>query len=353
MRLPMVSEDSPSHSDADDDTFTAIIGSNQLSLSQKLHVSSQTTIGDKEFRSHIRSVLRDVDPLGLRIVMHMGYRPKRSDKYIAKALQIPVEFVTECRLRITQKMVTPITGAMVAALQGAPAPMSALGAIQRFATVNTVVDREIRRFFPIAEGVVGIQDMARARGVTLDELARQALSEASADDQGGFDILVPKPIEEIDQLRPELLDRLRSRVDDLQRIKPSVVEQIIAELLASRGFHYVCWVGRNPRTSADIIAAKYTEGGRERVYFIEVKRSKERVGVQVIDHVYGAMLAERKRMGWHAVMVVSTYGFASFRKYSRDYLRSMRVYLKDRDDLVRWLSEYRPKGSGLWLPPNL
>ena len=94
------------------------------------------------------------------------------------------------------------------------------------------------------------------------------------------------------------------------------------------------------------------DAGCERVYFVEVKRWKERVGVQVIDHVYGAMLAERPRMGWHVAMVVSLYGFTSFRQYSRADLLHMGMHLKGRDDLVRWLKEYRPSRSGLWLPPS-
>lgn len=89
---------------------------------------------------------------------------------------------------------------------------------------------------------------------------------------GSADILAPKAIEEIRALRPELLDRLRSRIDDLQKLRPDVVERVVAELLPIRGFHYVQWVGRNPRTSADIVAARYVDAGGEHVYFVEVKR---------------------------------------------------------------------------------
>jgi hypothetical protein len=200
------------------------------------------------------------------------------------------------------------------------ATMDFFSDLQRLSSADTIINREMRRFAPIAEGVVQMQGMAAARGFTIQEFAREELRVALGEKEGLPDILVPKGIEEISELRPELLDRLRTRIDDLQKLRSDMVEQIVAELLASRGFHYVRWVGRNPRTSADIIAAQYVDAGRECVYFVEVKRWKERVGVQAIDHVYGAMLAERPRMGWHAAMVVSLYGFKSFRKYSREDL---------------------------------
>ena len=126
---------------------------------------------------------------------------------------------------------------------------------------------------------------------------------------------------------------------------------MIAEFLASWGFEEVHLVGRNPRTSADIFAVHTVNPiGTKFRYFIEVKRWKHKVGVQVIDQVYGAMLNERPIFGWHAAMIVSLVGFKDFEKYTRESLVLKGVELKDSNDLLRWLRGYRPNGNGLWLP---
>jgi hypothetical protein len=365
-------------SDASDDEYLEVFRAGRLSIDQTRRVSEQVTMNEAAFVEHVRSVLRSVDPLGLRIVAHP---PKVEDREISRALRIPAKFVTEYRAHIVQKMMSPAMGSLMKALGALPSQGSAptlekqplgtaphapdadherfeaaardfLSELERLSSVNTIIDREMEQFAPIAEGVAQMVDMAAARGFTIKEFGREVLRDALGEKETVANIFVPKAIEEISEVRLELLDRLRSRVDDLQKLRSDVVERVVAELLASRGFHDVRWVGRNPRTSADIIAAQYLHAGRKRVYFVEVKRWKERVGVQVIDHVYGAMLAERPRMGWHAAMVVSLYGFKSFRKYSREDLLHMGVNLKGRDDLVHWLKEYRPSPNGLWLPPG-
>ena len=124
----------------------------------------------------------------------------------------------------------------------------------------------------------------------------------------------------------------------------------MAELLASRKFREVRLVGKNQKTSADIFATKYVDDIGEHRYFVEVKRWKDRIGVEVIDRVYGAMIAEKKDYGWSAAMVVSIVGFKKFKKYSVDDIRNMGIYLKDREDLLKWLDEYEENQSGLLVP---
>ena len=83
--------------------------------------------------------------------------------------------------------------------------------------------------------------------------------------------------------------------------------------------------------------------------FVETKRWKDRVGVEVIDRVYGAFLGEKTTFGWHIAMVVTVSGFTEMDKYTPEQLRMMRISLKDGDDIRRWLKDYRFNQSGLWL----
>lgn len=61
-------------------------------------------------------------------------------------------------------------------------------------------------------------------------------------------------------------------------------------------------------------------------------------------------LGERERFGWNAALVVTVGGFKDFEKWSREELALKGLFLKDRDDLLRYLDGYRQRGYGLWLP---
>ncbi len=164
-------------------------------------------------------------------------------------------------------------------------------------------------------------------------------------------IEVRSAIEAVRSLTPDLISHLRVHSSDIEKVAWDVFEHLVAELLASVGFEDVSMVGKNSATSADIFAAwKISPLGSKIRYFVEVKRRKDRVGVEVIDRVYGAMLAERPKNGWHAALIVSIQGFQEFRKYRREELTRLGVELKDKSDLVRWLNEYEPNSGGLWLP---
>lgn len=91
----------------------------------------------------------------------------------------------------------------------------------------------------------------------------------------------------------------------------------MGEFLASRGFHDVRLVGRDPKTSADIYAATYGPLGDKIRFLIEVKRHRSAVGIQVINEVLGAMITERDQFGWHAGLIVSTGGFTHTPKAAR------------------------------------
>jgi DNA-binding CsgD family transcriptional regulator len=158
-------------------------------------------------------------------------------------------------------------------------------------------------------------------------------------------------IEAVDQLTPELLQHLRGHGDDLEKLPWEVYEHLVGEFLASQGFEDVRLVGRDPSTSADIYAARSMRPLA--VYFrlfVEVKRWQDKVGIEVITKVIGALLSERPRYGWHAALVVSKVGFTQMKKFNRPELTMLGIDLKQKEDLLMWLADYKPSASGLWLP---
>ena len=162
--------------------------------------------------------------------------------------------------------------------------------------------------------------------------------------------LVPV-IETFKKLEPSLIAHLQQHQDDLVKIQPAVLEHLVAEFLASRGFSDVRLVGRNRQTSADIFAMHFNESlNIPQTYFIEVKRWKERVGIEVIQQVWGAMMLEKQRFGWQAAIIVTLGGYKDLQKWTRQQVEMMGVFLKDRSDLLRWLTGYKQSQSGLWLP---
>jgi DNA-binding CsgD family transcriptional regulator len=177
---------------------------------------------------------------------------------------------------------------------------------------------------------------------------RRLLSQRSSPER--LAALVPV-IETVRKLEPSLIAHLRSHKDDLDRLRPEVFEHLVAEFLACEGFSDVRLVGRNRRTSADIYAA--TSIGAFDVpirMFVEVKRWKDRVGIEVINQVFGALLTERERFGWNAAMIVTVGGFTDTERWTREEMQFKGLILKDREDLLRHLDGYEQSENGLWLP---
>ncbi len=151
-------------------------------------------------------------------------------------------------------------------------------------------------------------------------------------------------------LTPELMRHLKAFSDDITKLPPRIFEEVVGELFARYGYR-IALVGTNPATSADIIAVSKPDAlGINQRYFVEIKRWREKIGVQVIDQVFGAVLSEREVFGWTGAIIVSSVGFRQFYKYSRTQLLTKGIHLRDRDDLLRWLADYEPHKSGLWLP---
>jgi predicted Mrr-cat superfamily restriction endonuclease len=192
----------------------------------------------------------------------------------------------------------------------------------------------------------------RQRGLRLIHRLRNELEER--DDLRELAIPVASiryVVEEVAALSTELIQHLQGRHDDLARLDWEVFEHLVAELLAAKGFRDVRLVGRDYRTSADIFAVFTPEGfDIDLRFFVEVKHGMQKVGIEVINTVLGALFTERPQVGWHAGMVVSYGGFKSMMRYTPLQLKLMGLELRSRDDLLRWLSDYRPNRQGLWLP---
>jgi hypothetical protein len=144
---------------------------------------------------------------------------------------------------------------------------------------------------------------------------------------------------------------LKKHESDIKKLKPDVFEQLVGEFLAQQGFKDVRLVGRDPSTSADIYAVLFQASTNLQIkIFIEVKHTKNKIGIGVINQVSGAMFLERPEYGWHAAMIVSLVGFTETRKILRQDLELRGIMLRDREDLLRWLDDYKPNPNGLYLP---
>lgn len=160
-------------------------------------------------------------------------------------------------------------------------------------------------------------------------------------------------IESLKRITPDLMRHLQREHSDIEKVPPRVFEHIIAEILAGHGWNEVKLVGSSSATSADILAGYYipSTGMQVRV-FLEVKRWKDRVGVEVFNSVLGAMVSERDVFGWHMAWIIALGGASETRKFNREEWSLKGVEVKDKKDILRWLEGYRPNPNGLWLPPD-
>lgn len=230
---------------------------------------------------------------------------------------------------------------------------------------------QLRLILELSPGVGGlehsVQQLASVLGVSEEKVrrdarrARQAMrgvaTVAADPDLENFQFPTAPSSSLIDvvstvrKLSPALIDHLRSKKDDLRKIRWQVFEHLVAEFLTQHGFKDVRLVGRDRQTSADIYATQVVDStGIVLKVFVEVKRWKDVVGVSVINEVAGAMFIEKEKIGWHAGMIVAVGGFSDIEKISKPGLSLKGLELKDKTDLLRWLDGYTPNKNGLWLP---
>ena len=163
-------------------------------------------------------------------------------------------------------------------------------------------------------------------------------------------------IEVIDWVKTEkeltvyLMSYLKKYPGGLDDLDPYVFEKLIAEYFASTGC-VVELVSRDQRTGADILAIRTDDSvGLEIRYMIEVKRWKDKIGIEEVRTVHGAMCLEKPIWGWDVGLIVTLSGFKDFRSTNKDDLAKMGIYLKDRKDVIEYLKAYKPRpDGGLWL----
>lgn len=159
-----------------------------------------------------------------------------------------------------------------------------------------------------------------------------------------------KAIADVRQLTPDLILHLKRHERDLEAVPWQVFEQLVAEFMASWGFTDVRLVGRDPSTQADIMAVHCVEPMGVRLkYFVEVKHTKCRVGMEVISQVHGAFALEQPKHGWTLAMIVSLGGFKDTKRLGKGELELRNLHLKGREDVLGWLNGYQLAPGGLWL----
>lgn len=211
--------------------------------------------------------------------------------------------------------------------------------------------KEVGAFFNLSTSrIYQIQREARAHldAIIESDWGQDVLNEVR---KGPSDSQLVQVADLLAKLTPDLMMHLQSNFALLDRVPWVVFEHLIGECFASMGFEDVRLVGRCKDTSADIYAVRGCPAiGVTTRFFVEVKHTRDRVGIEVINQVHGALVTERPRYGWHAAVLVSLGGFKRTHTLNRRELSLLGVELKDREDLIDWLGSYKLNHGGLWLP---
>lgn len=181
----------------------------------------------------------------------------------------------------------------------------------------------------------------------------QSLIEIGADKTIFPEVIIPSDLfDGLKEVNLRIIEYLQKHPYEIDKISPFLFEDLVAEVMASWGWD-VELVANKSSIGADILATTKTFGDCDPIlYFVEIKKMKDKVGIEIIDRILGAMTRHRPEP--HVGMIVSLSGFKNIRDQrhwnieKREYKR---VRLKGRDDIVEWLRDYKPTSKGgLWLP---
>jgi restriction system protein len=132
-----------------------------------------------------------------------------------------------------------------------------------------------------------------------------------------------------------LVERLKSRPEDIHRISPRQFEELVAELMSSMGWD-VELTGKTRDGGKDILAYLNTDVGRI-LCLVEAKRySRERpVGVEVVRSLYGTFCDYQA----NSAMLVTTSRFsADARQFQKKH--KYQLSLRDYSDVANWIDKY-------------
>lgn len=169
-----------------------------------------------------------------------------------------------------------------------------------------------------------------------------------------FDEFVEAYLQKVSALSPELVGSLRDvtaefmtwvskHPDALPQVHWEAFEQIVQELLISRGLDVV-HVAHQRGRSADLIAI-----GQAGVhYLVECKRYKatRKVGMDIVNAVLGAAVRNGVE---HSMLIISSSFSGDVTRRSSEW-SDLNLELADGEIIAQWLNAYRPKKDmGLWI----
>lgn len=121
----------------------------------------------------------------------------------------------------------------------------------------------------------------------------------------------------------------------LHIIEPRQFEEIVAEILYSKGFE-VELTKQTRDKGFDIIALKYIDGFVPLKFLVECKRyTREKVGVEIIRSFKEVLATENANRG----IIVTTSYFSKEATKKKDNSPYLLDY-KDKDNVIEWVQEY-------------
>ncbi len=142
------------------------------------------------------------------------------------------------------------------------------------------------------------------------------------------------------ELTSELIALAKTSPTLIREITPDLFEQLVLELLASKG-NRIEWFGRRQTVSGDGLVVAMVAEGIEIPVLVEAKRYAEtrKVGVEAVTQLFGAMSAGGVPNG---LLATSSY----FRdSVTTRFGHRLDLNLVDYQGLVEWLETYSPEAK--------
>lgn len=140
-------------------------------------------------------------------------------------------------------------------------------------------------------------------------------------------------ITDIKSINGDLINKINKDPKILYQISPRAFEQLVAELLSKQGYK-IELTPYSKDGGKDIYAAKKTDLGLF-LFLIECKRYSphNHVGVEIIQRLYGNVMAENATAG---ILVTTSF----FTKGAKEFQKNIefRISLRDYLDIQKWIS---------------
>lgn len=159
--------------------------------------------------------------------------------------------------------------------------------------------------------------------------------------------LSDKLINTVKLINEEFMIWMQTHPDHTVLMHQDAFEQITGERLTSEGYE-IAFTGRIKNKSADLMALQVNEEGEQIKYLVECKRysNSAKIGLGFLNAVIGASYRAKTS---HAILA-TTSSFTKNIVSENAKLNDYRIELHDGKQLLEWLSDYKFKEHGLWLP---